>query len=253
MDRPDGRSAARPRRRRRTVLIGSLAASLLAGGAARAQVIDFDDLRPGTAVEKIDGVYFTHGTGGVALIATMGLVTTSAPNYLGAAELLVPPGEALFLPDDRLELEFSETVRALTLRVVSTAGTPAAAFELVTPQGSVLSPSKPSAYLGDDEVFELSFTSSPLVGYRTAELRSDSTAGLFAYHVDDLVVPEPALASSLLASVSFLALLGRLPRPILSQSRAGTRPCRAQGRAGHQPCRAQGPPGFRFSPAPRNR
>lgn len=188
---------------------------LLAAATAPAETIDFDDLQPGQIVTTITPVGFAHSEVGLDLVVSTGAVATSMPNYLGAAYLLGPSNDDqdLFLPGEALELSFDAPTHSISVAVVSTPGTPAGAFELVTASGSVTSDGIPDQFAGYDEVFLLSFSSSS--PFTSAELRSSYAEGLFAFHVDDIVVPEPALAPLITAGIGLLAVLGgRRDRPM---------------------------------------
>lgn len=192
-------------------LLGCLAA-LLAGSPAAAQLIDFDALAPGTIVTTIAPATFSHSDQGIDLVVASGLPSTSAPNALGAAYLYGPTNDpqSLFLPGEVLALALAAPATQISLAVISTPGTPAGAFELSTPSGSTTSGAVPDAYVGDDEVFLLSFSSG--VAFTSAELRSSYADGLFAFHVDDVFVPEPSLGWLLAAGLPALATIGRRRR-----------------------------------------
>lgn len=180
----------------------ALAVALLAGRSAPAVTIDFDKLAPGTVVTTLEGVTFTFNDPSFDLVVATGFATTSPDNYLGVDDGL----DDLFLPGDVLGMSFDSPLAALSLAVVTSAGTPSGAFELYTPEGSVLNGATPDLLLGTDEVYLLSVASA--VPFSTAELRSDG-AGLFSFNVDDVVteLPEPTTTLLLVNGCVALVLL----------------------------------------------
>lgn len=203
--------------KRRSTLGGracGIALSVLFGGLASAdrasaQTIDFDGLPAGSVVTMVGSTTLGHSVPGTALVVASGLPTTSTPNYLGAADLQSPSsgGQDLFLPGETLQIVLGASVPALSVVVVSTPGTPAGAFELASPGGVVTSPATPTAMRGNDEVYLLVANSSLPIG--GVELRAADRGSLFAFHVDDIQVPEPSGFSGLALAVVLLAGLER--------------------------------------------
>ncbi|MEZ4331721.1 MAG: hypothetical protein R3F35_08195 [Myxococcota bacterium] len=225
------RSRAEPLRVRAGTLLGLLF-GLLNVDPARAQTIDFDGLPSGSVVTMVGSTTLGHAEPGIDLVVATGLPTTSAPNYLGAADPQSPTSDSqdLFLPGDTLQILLGSPVPSLSVVVLSTAGTPPGAFQLATPGGVVTSGATPTAMRGDDEVFVLVADGSlPIDG---AELRSASRDRLFAFHVDDIQVPEPqGVAVFGLAIPSLAGLVRRRLRALEDGSsfhRGRRRPCRCR-------------------------
>lgn len=147
-------------------------------GPTRTLTVDFDSLSPGTVVTTMSDVSFGFNDPSVDLVVSTGLESTSSQNYLGAQGGL----NDSFLPLDVLMLTFSVSVTHLSLAVISTPGTPGAALELWTPQGSMVTGAPDLILPTGDEVYLLSFRGG--AAFQSAELRA--TEGLFAFNVDDV-------------------------------------------------------------------
>ena len=202
------------------LLVAALLLMVGSSGSVAAATIDFDDLAPGTSVSTIGDTTFAHSDAGASLVVASGRITSSAPAYLGAEAGSGPTGDSqnLMLPGESLSLGFATPTYALELKVISTAGTPPDAFELVTPSGSVSSGATPFIDASGDEFWQLSVVVPQ--PFSSAELRSTTADEVFAFHVDDVVVPEPKGGSVLGAGLA--GLIGLASRSARRSGLAGS-------------------------------